>query len=90
MNKPELIACMARKNRCTKVEARYIIESFMETVGDVLAHGESVNLSGFGSFKVLPTPAKKYRHPVTGEMEEMPAGHRIKFTPSEQLAEAIK
>ena len=90
MNKPELITRIAKENHCTKIEARRIVEYFTKTVGGVLTDGEDVNLSGFGNFKIIELAAKKYRHPATGKMEEMPPAFKVKFTPAIKIAEAIK
>jgi len=90
MNKPELITRIAKDNNCSKSEAKRVIEFFTNTVGQALVNGEDVNLSGFGNFKIIECAAKKYRHPATGQMEEMPPTTKVKFTPAIRIAEAIK
>lgn len=90
MNKPELITRIAKDHHCTKTEARRIVDYFTETVGNVLVDGEDVNLSGFGNFKIVEFAAKKYRHPATGQMGEMPPAFKVKFTPAVKIAEAVK
>lgn len=90
MNKPELITRIAKDNNCTKTEAKHIIECFTNSVSKALVNGEDVNLSGFGNFKIVACAAKKYRHPATGLIEEMPPAAKVKFTPAVKIAEAIK
>lgn len=90
MNKPELIAYIADVNGCTKVEAKRIIEYFSRGVFQALADGEEVNISGFGAFRFVDRRAKKYCHPITGELLEMPPSRKVKFVPSSDLAKRVK
>lgn len=90
MNQPELITKIAKDHNCTKAEAKRAIKYVTESIYDALANGEEVNLFGFGNFKYVQRAAKRYRHPVTGEMEEMPSARKIKFVPSTQLAKEVK
>lgn len=90
MNKPDLITRIAKENHCTKIEAKRALGFVTNTIGHALAQGEEVLISGFGSFHIIECAAKKYRHPATGEMGEMPACSKVKFTPSSKISDAIK
>lgn len=90
MNKPDLITKMAHDYNCTKIEAKRVIERFTVTVFDALMHGETVSISGFGTWKVIETPEHTYYHPGTGTMEKAEARGHIKFTPSSLMAEVVK
>jgi DNA-binding protein HU-beta len=90
MNKPALIKRIAKDNDCTQTEARRALDYVTNSIGKAMQQGEEIAISGFGSFRIIECAAKKYRHPVTGRMEEMPACSKVKFTPSTKIAEAIK
>lgn len=89
MNKPELVTQMAKHCGITKSTAKQVIEYFTDSVSDILKSGEAINISGFGHFRLVTTAPKKYRHPTTGEMMQMDAVKRIKFTPATRLADDV-
>ena len=53
MTKNELVGLVAMKAHLTRKAAVEAVEVFLNEVGRVLAKGEKVVLSGFGTFKVI-------------------------------------
>lgn len=90
MNKPELITRIAADHGCPKYEAKRIVEYFTESVAGILTEKESVNISGFGNFKIITAAEKTYRHPSTGQLETATSKQRIKFTPATRLAKSVE
>jgi DNA-binding protein HU-beta len=89
MFKPELIQALALKTGLTKAESGKILDGLCEVIGDALAHGDTVQLIGFGTFDVTQTKARTICHPETGEAIRLPAGKRPKFTAGANLKAAL-
>ncbi|GAB4339093.1 MAG: HU family DNA-binding protein [Calditrichia bacterium] len=73
MNRKELVDALATKMDSSRKEANAFLDAFLETVTEELKNGGSVNLVGFGSFKVVERPAREARNPRTGEKISIPA-----------------
>lgn len=89
MNKTELIVAVAKKAGHTKMDCSNVVDAFFEIIGDALAHGESVQLIGFGAFGVTETKARTICHPQDGYRIQLPAGKRPKFTAGAKLKAAV-
>jgi DNA-binding protein HU-beta len=61
------------------------VDALFATVADALRRGETVELTGFGSFSVVETAARTGRNPRTGEPLAISAGRRVRFKPSKSL-----
>ena len=84
MTKAELVEKIhAKAGLPTKAKAE-------EALDAVVASGESVTFTGFGSFKVVERAARKGRNPRTGKEITIPASKVAKFTPGKGLKDAIK
>ena len=73
MNRKELVDALAAKTDKSRKDSNAFLDAFLETVVDELKGGGSVNLVGFGSFKVNDRPARDARNPRTGEKIRIPA-----------------
>ena len=89
MNKGDLINEVAKVVN-TKKEAQSAVECVLSSITNALKKGEDVNLTGFGSFKVVKRKARKGRNPYTGEEIKIKATKAPKFTPGKGLKEAVK
>jgi len=67
MNKKEMINAIACRTGKSKEDIKRILDVFMDTVGDTLADGDRVRLTGFGTFSVSTRAERKGRNPQTGE-----------------------
>lgn len=91
MTKAELIEQIAQKAGLeNKGVAEKALNATIEVLRDSLVKGESVTLTGFGTFKVVERAARKCRNPRTQQEMEIPACKVAKFTPGKQLKEAIQ
>lgn len=70
-------------------DALLLIENFFHEIRDVLAKGEEVKLSGFGTFHVLTKKERPGRNPKTGEVIPVKARRVVTFHPSEKLQAEI-
>ena len=90
MNKTEFIGAVAANANISKVDAKRVINAFIQTVEEALLEGDKVALLGFGSFVVLEKGARKGINPKTKEPINIPARKVIKFKPGTILAKSIK
>jgi DNA-binding protein HU-beta len=74
----------------TKAAAGKALDAVVEVIKDALAAGETVTLTGFGSFKVSERAARTGRNPQTGKEINIPASKAVKFTVGKALKEAVK
>lgn len=87
MNKQELIEAIAEKSHTSKSDSKKMLDAFLETVTETLAHGDSVQLIGFGTFKSTERNARSGRNPRTGTI---PAKKVPSFTAGNALKEAVQ
>jgi len=89
MRKPELIAAVAKKTGMSESKASDAVNSVFGTISDVLAQGDEVAISGFGTFRVAARPAREGRNPQTGEPMKIRAGKTPRFTPGASLKRTV-
>jgi DNA-binding protein HU-beta len=90
MNKDELIKAVSEHAQLTKDNAGKAVDAILETITNTLKNGDSVNLIGFGSFKVSHRSAREGRNPQTGEPIAIPAMKVPSFSAGKTLKDAIK
>lgn len=90
MNKTEFIGAVAGKANISKVDAKKVVNAFIQTVEGALLEGEKVTLLGFGSFTVADKAARIGINPKTKESIKIPARKVIKFKPGAVLAKVVK
>ena len=89
MNKPELIAKIAKDVNIPKAQAERITTAVFQEIGAALVLGESVSIPDFGKFEVKLRAERKGRNPATGEPITIPAGKSVTFKAAKSLKEAI-
>jgi len=89
MTKRQLIDLVGRKAHLTKKAATEAVDVFLNEVGRVLAKGEKVVLSGFGTFYVIPMKGKTVKIPKTDKMVTIKAHRAPKFTAGKKLKRQV-
>ena len=89
MNKADLINQVAAILG-TQKQAKEAVDCVFGAITDALAKNESVQISGFGSFKVSERKARTGRNPQTGAPIQIPAGKVPKFVAGKALKESVK
>lgn len=90
MNKVELIAKIAENETVkTKKAAGEMLDIVVEAITDVLAKGEEVKISGFGTFSVAERAAREGRNPATGETIQIAASKAPKFKAAKALKDVV-
>lgn len=69
----------------TKAAAGKALDAVVEAIRDALSAGETVTLTGFGSFKVSERAARTGRNPQTGKEIKIAAKTSAKFSPGKGL-----
>ncbi len=65
MTKADIVDVISSTVGLTKVETEAVVNGFMETVIDAMKRGETIELRGFGSFKVVKRAKRVARNPKT-------------------------
>lgn len=90
MNKTELVDAIATKANITKVAAKNALEATLTAITESLEKGDSVQLVGFGTFKVNSRKARTGRNPKTGKEIKIAATTVPAFVAGKGLKDAVK
>ncbi len=86
MFKTDLIEKVASNAGVDAKVAAAVINATLETIAATVAGGDKVTLTGFGTFAVTETKARKGLNPRTKEPLDIPAGKRMTFKASKKIA----
>lgn len=89
MNKQDIIKTVAANLEVTQKDAAKYVDAVFATIKDAMAKGESVNIAGFGKFKVVEKAESNRRNPQTGEPIMVAAYKAPKFKAATALKEAV-
>jgi DNA-binding protein HU-beta len=89
MNKGDLVKEVAKVVK-TKKDAQAALDCVISSISTALKKGESVTLTGFGTFKVVKRKARKGHNPRTGEAIKIKASKAPKFVPGKTLKATVK
>lgn len=90
MTKQDLISKIAQDTGLTRITSEAALESIIDGIFTALARGESVTLTGFGTFSAPPREAASKHDPRTGRRRAIPAGRTVRFTPGKPLKTRLK
>jgi integration host factor subunit beta len=79
ITKKELVNRIAEKTGVTKVVAKEIIQSFLDSIIDELAEGNRLEFREFGVFESKERAARRAQNPRTLEKVSVPAKRIVKF-----------
>ncbi len=91
MNKSELIDSVQQTlgSEISKREATDAVEAVLNCIANGVRRDQTVQLVGFGSFKVTNRAARMGRNPKTGEPMQISASKSIRFSPSSVLKKSL-
>ncbi|HPF58642.1 MAG TPA: HU family DNA-binding protein [Candidatus Competibacteraceae bacterium] len=90
MNKTELIETVAQASDLSKAAAGKAIDAVLDAISKALKGGETVVLTGFGTFSVRERPARTGHNPKTGEAMQIKASKAPVFKAGKTLKDAVK
>jgi nucleoid DNA-binding protein len=73
MNKTNLTDAIAERCNISRRLAKSMVNAFVDTITGAVGSGDSVRVTGLGTFKVSERRARKGRNPSTGEMIDLKA-----------------
>lgn len=85
MEKFNLVDQVAQELNLTKKEANSVIQTIFAAVEEGLVSGETIRVSGFGSFQVKTRAERKGVNPKTGEEIVIPETKVVTFKPAVAL-----
>jgi DNA-binding protein HU-beta len=89
VNKSELIEHIARQADISKAAASRSLEAVIGAVKTTLKKGNSVTITGFGTFTAPKRAARVGRNPRTGAAIKIKAAKVPKFRPGKGLRDAL-
>lgn len=90
MNRSELITTVSDATGLTRADATRAVNVLLGTISERLAQGESVSLSGFGSFDRVERAPRTGRNPRTGQAVPIPARKAVRFKPAKDLKDKVQ
>ena len=90
MKKVDFIKQIVQYSGLTQGQAYIAIKALVKVIQDNLVQGETVSLSGLGSFKTKNRKPRQGRNPKTGVVVSIPAGKKISFKPTTTLRRLIQ
>ena len=85
MNKSDLVSAIADNSGLSKADAARALEATTSAITGALAKGDSVAITGFGSFLVRARSARSGRNPQTGTTIQIKASNAPAFKASKVL-----
>ena len=91
MNKSELVEAVqsALGGDTSKRAAEDAVKAVLDSIAAGVKSSGSVQLIGFGTFKVSNRAAREGRNPKTGEKMHIPASKSVRFSPSKNFKESL-
>lgn len=90
MTKNQFVSAIAAKTSKSKSETNELVDAVFDTITKTMISGDSVNISGFGVFRVSKRKAREGINPRTGEKIQIAAKTAPKFRAGKSLKEAVK
>lgn len=89
MNRLELVEKIATHHELSKSEAARVLETVTAAIVAAVKKGESVQLTGFGTFKSVKRAARKGFNPREGKAIKILASTVPKFTAGSKFKAAV-
>jgi DNA-binding protein HU-beta len=90
LGKGDIAQQVAQQTGMRRSQAAKAVDAVIDVVQGAVAKGEQVRITGFGSFRVTETKARKGRNPRTGQAIDIKAGRRVSFSPGSKLVESVR
>lgn len=90
MTRADLVDAIAQGADIPKVKADAALRAALDAITGALKKGDSVQLTGFGTFDVRRRAARSGRNPQTGEVIRIKASKVPGFKAGKALKDAVK
>ncbi|WP_267873799.1 HU family DNA-binding protein [Massilia horti] len=89
MKKGELIAEFAKRTEMSSAAANAAVNTVIDIITERLKKGDTVGITGFGTFSVTKRAARKGRNPATGDVIKIAASKTPRFAAGATLKAAV-
>lgn len=89
MTKKDIIKAIATNHSLTNAQAQSIVDDVIGIITDSVADGDSVTITGFGTFKPVTHAPKSCINPRTGERMELPELNSVNFKAGRPFKERL-
>jgi len=89
MNRNELVEAVSERTGLARSDAAQAVEAVLAAITEAMRVGDTVTLSGFGSFVAKSRAARTGRNPRTGEAIAIPASRAPAFKAGKGLKDAL-
>lgn len=90
MTKADLADKIYEKVGLSRKEAVEVVETLFASMKNILSEGESIKITGFGTFLVRKKGTRKGRNPKTGAEIEITQRKVVTFKPSLQFKSLVE
>jgi nucleoid DNA-binding protein len=90
MNKAELVEVVQKSLSSSKADAERAVAAVVDSIKSGLKKGKTVQLIGFGTFKVASRKARMGVNPKTGQPIKIKASKTVKFSVGKDLKSKLK
>jgi DNA-binding protein HU-beta len=90
VNRTELIDAISMSMGISKTQAEKFLNTFVAVVTEKLTGGFEVNITGFGSFRVVTRRARKGTNPKTRQPMQIPPSTSVTYTVGKTLKEEVR
>jgi DNA-binding protein HU-beta len=90
VRKQDLVKEVASEAGLSEAQATKAVNAVLDGIQNALAKNEEIQLSGFGSFKVVERAGREGRNPRTGETMQIAARRSPTFKAGTQLKRAVE
>ena len=89
MNKTELVNAITYLYGPTLTPGQ-AVEAVLTTIADQVTNGDTVTVTGFGTFERVERAPRTGRNPRTGERIQIAAKRAVRFSPGEAFKVAVR
>ena len=89
VTKGDIVNIVAEGTGLTKVETGAVVDGVIATISYALKKGETIDIRGFGRFRLVQRKQRQGRNPKSGETVLIPARKMPVFRCSKNLAEQV-
>jgi DNA-binding protein HU-beta len=90
VRKQDLVREVANGANLSEAQATKAVNALLDAITSSLANNTEVQISGFGSFKVVERAGREGRNPRTGEAMTIAARRSPNFKPGTQLKRSVE
>lgn len=89
MNRSDLVNVIANSAECSKTTANQVLTDLFGAMEKGLSKGDTIAITGFGTFKVAKRAARLGKNPRTGEALKIAASKVVRFSVGTKLKASV-